>query len=324
MPKTNPQIIQNTILERFNTEKRVLTKKDLVRLTKFTNRCVKDALTILETEKFLHRDTSGYQLIKTLKSVEVPPNLPEQHGDINTDVLSIFDSLKGENLNSTNLMGFLDEKYNQRQIKNCLARLVRKSSLVKIDRRLYTLPGEIKKPMVIKPALPGPYGTGLYRLMRTLFSSLPSPFNSKQFIDLVPDTYSNRQIRNGIDYLVTTGELMRLRQGIYTVVNKKAIVSEITTEGVIAKATNYSPIHVGIAFAIRKVLPNMPTQFNSKLLIETIPETFTKQQLRNGIFHLVQVGEIIKIKKALYPAVPQKSWGKKEIVSEVNVGDILE
>ncbi len=300
-----PAIIRNTILDIFKTEQRLLSKKELVRITKFTNRHVKDILSDLISEGFLQRETSGYQLIKAVRSDEDIDTSVWTRGNIQRDVLKIFNSLKDEDLDINNLIGFLDGKYDIKQVRNCLSRLTKTDSLLQIKPGLYMLTGKTENfipvvrphnsriPDSKKPAKV--YALGLYAQIRNIFPKLTPPFNSAHVIDLMPATYTHRQIYNGINYLVGTQEVVRLSTGVYKIANQKEVINEV---------------NVGEALEEKKELVIQEKEISCVKALEA-HKTFIKLQLG----HKTLGGDysiVIKIGAAILKGY---DWKEKQIVT---------
>ena len=213
MGTPNLQIVRNTILNFFKVEERLLTKKEIVKKTKFTNRIVKDVLTDLTTEKYLKREGTNFSLIKSFSREKA------SKGEIQKALLNIFKNLEDtdKNLKVDVLFVLLENKYEKQQIHNGLSYMVKINLLERSSRGIYTLAAGTTHAALKERKIDTSH-VGITEDIRTILPQLAPKFEIKEVSKLLAGKYTRVQISNSLRHLTDVGELSRITFGIYSVI----------------------------------------------------------------------------------------------------------
>jgi len=229
MNTQNPEIIKNTILHIFTTEGRLLSKKEVVKITKLSNRAVKGELDNLEKEGYLKKTGGQYHLIKTTEPAKIiKRSTREIQKDmiktrLRNSILNIFMTFRDTDsiLTQATICTLVEGNYTKNQIRNTLKELVNDKKLTALGLGNYSLINVEPKKV---EATEKKRVRGTTDKIREIILNLPPKFDYTDVQQEIGQDLAKDRIEGSLYYLVKQKELFKVSPGKFSPVNTKSIV----------------------------------------------------------------------------------------------------
>ena len=212
------EVRYNTILHVANEQKRSLTKRELVKLTKVSNQVIKHDLSALVKQGYFKKEGSKYIIIKTLEGNPTLPPPSDPRLEVQGPILEVFKNLKetDSTLSIQDLDMLLDKKFKRQQLYSGLYFLVKSGKLKRVKTGNYMLVEMEISPKTKVPRDNSKY-EGITGDIRSIFSKMPEKFTVEDVLNKLEHKCPRNIISTILSHLKVSGELTHVSHGVYTI-----------------------------------------------------------------------------------------------------------